>query len=272
MAEISICSNCGNKLKDQWLVCQTCHQARWRRILPYYFGGAASLAIALWSLPQGEENAVLLCIGGISVLLGAVMLLIGGGATLRGLTVRKTSSPTRTTVATPAIAPMRAANAAASPGTTVLPPMVNRLGSFVGTDEQKILKIDFNIQCANREPGWDQLNIQPGQADRAKIPDHIRETIDYLLDEHKLTHDTTLARLFKLGSAKLRETIIRILGAMGTKEVLPMLEEFAAKDPLQVNEDEEYNLTSSSSSPLSVTWGMPLRNLAKEEIQRVLNG
>ena len=88
MAEYSICSNCGNKLKEQWLVCKHCHQARWRRIIPYYIGGVSFLSILLVSLPRWD-NGVFLCTGSIFGLLGVIMLLIGGIATLQGLTVRK---------------------------------------------------------------------------------------------------------------------------------------------------------------------------------------
>ena len=149
--------------------------------------------------------------------------------------------------------------------------MVDRLGSFsyTITDEDRIKKIIFNIRQANKEPGWDNLNIQAGHVERGKIPDYTRETIDYLLDEHVPTYQTTLAKLFIEGDTKLRKTIILILGAMETRNVLPVLEAFAAKDPLRVNEDDEYNSTSGSSAPLSITWVMPLRELAKEEIQKV---
>ncbi len=147
--------------------------------------------------------------------------------------------------------------------------MVDRLGSlsYTRTDEDRIKKIVFNIQQANNEPGWFDLKIQSGHVERGKIPDYTRETMDYLMDEHVPTHNTTLAKLFKEGNPRLRETIIRILGAMGTEHALFMLEEFAAKDPLRVNEDDEYNSTSGPSAPLSFTWVMPLRELAKEEIQ-----
>jgi len=273
MAEYSICSNCGNKLKEQWLVCKYCHQARWKRILPYYFGGVAFLTITLLSLPSWE-NSIFQCIGALTGLLGAVMLLMGGIATLRGLSVQKVTPATPATITSPAAVPVRTASTPATPGTYVRPPMVDRLGSFsyTRTDEDRIKKIIFNIRQANKEPGWDDLNLQAGHVERGKIPEYTRETIDYLLDDHVPTHDATLAKLFKEGEPKLRETIIRILGAMGTENVLYTLEAFAAKDPLQVNEDDEYNSISGSSAPLSVTWGMPLRELAKEEIQKVKSG
>lgn len=270
MAEYSICSNCGNKLKEQWLVCKYCHQARWKRILPYYFGGVAFLTMTLLSL-SGWENGVFQCIGAITGLLGAVMLLMGGIATVQGLTVRKALPATQTTVTAPAVAPVPTASSPAVPGTYVRPPMVDRLGSlsYTITDKDRIRNIVHNIQRANNEPGWNNLTIQAGQVERGKIPDYTRETIDYLLDEHIPTHDMTLAKLFEVGNPRLRETIIRILGAMGTENVLDMLESFASKDPLRVNEDDAFNSTSGSGAPLTTTWAMPLRELAKEEIQKV---
>jgi len=270
MAEYSICSNCGNKLKDQWLVCKFCHQARWKRILPYYFGGVGFLTITLLSLPKWE-NGIFLCAGGIFGLLGAIMLLIGVIATLQSLSVRRVLPTTQAAAAPPAAAPVGTAGTPAAPEATVLPPMVDRLGSlsYTTTDEDRIKKIVFNIQQANNEPGWYDLNLQAGHVERGKIPDYTRETIDYLMDEHVPTHNTTLTRLFKEGNPRLRETIIRILGAMGTEHALFLLQEFASKDPMRVNEDDEYNSTSGSSAPLSTTWVMPLRELAKEEIQKV---
>lgn len=270
MAEYSICSNCGNKLKDQWLVCKFCHQARWKRILPYYFGGVGFLTITLLSLPNWE-NGIFLCGGAIFGLLGAIMLMIGVFATLRGLSVRRVLPATQAAVPPPAAAPVRTAGTPAAPEAYVSPPMVDRLGSlsYTRTDEDRIKKIVFNIQQANNEPGWFDLNLQAGHVERGKIPACTRETIDYLLDEHVPTLNTTLAKLFKEGNPRLRETIIRILGAIGTEQALFLLEQFASKDPLRVNEDDEYNSTSGSSAALSITWVMPLRELAKEEIQKV---
>jgi hypothetical protein len=274
MAEYSICSNCGNKLKEQWLVCKYCHQARWKRILPYYFGGVAFLTMTLLSLPK-LENGVFLCVGAITGLLGVVMLLMGGIATLQGLTVRKVSPATQTAVRSPSAAPAHSSATPAVPDTYVRPPRVDRLGSlsYTRTDEDRIKNIIFNIRQANKEPGWDDLKLQAGHVERGKIPEYTRETIDYLLDEHVPTYEMTLAKLFIEGESKLRSTIIRILGAMGTRNVLPVLEAFATKDPLRVNEDDNFNLTSGGSSGgFSVTWGMPLRELAKEEIQKVKAG
>ena len=274
MAEYSICSNCGNKLKEQGLVCKYCHQARWKRILPYYFGGVAFLTITLLSLSKWE-NSVFQCIGALTGLLGAVMLLMGGIATLQSLSVRKVTPTTQASIASVAAAPVRTTSTPAVPDTYVRPPKVDRLGdfSYTRTDQDRIGNIVKNIQRANNEPGWDDLNLQASHVERGKIPDYTRETIDYLLDEHVPTNNTTLAKLFIEGNTKLRKTIILILGAMGTKNVLPVLEAFAAKDPLRVNEDDEFNLVSGGSSGgLSVTWVMPLRELAKEEIQKVKAG
>jgi tetratricopeptide (TPR) repeat protein len=98
MAEKPICSNCGNVLKDSWLVCKFCHQARWKRITPYYVWGAVFLVFAGWSItqkvfpPPDPENFISLFLPGVAVIfgiIGVVMLMMAVIATLRGLTVRK---------------------------------------------------------------------------------------------------------------------------------------------------------------------------------------
>lgn len=98
MADKPVCSNCGNVLKDQWLVCKFCRQARWKMIIPYYAWGAVFLVFAWWSLTKkgvtltGSDNLFTLLLpilGAIFGLIGAVMLLIALIATLRGLSVRK---------------------------------------------------------------------------------------------------------------------------------------------------------------------------------------
>jgi ribosomal protein L40E len=103
MADKSTCSNCGNVLKDQWLVCKFCHQARWKMIIPYFAWGAVFLVGAWWSLTHklsasaGSDNIFTLMLpvlGAIFGMIGAVMLLMASIATLRGLSVRKeTAAP-----------------------------------------------------------------------------------------------------------------------------------------------------------------------------------
>lgn len=248
-------------------MCKFCHQARWKVILPYYFGGVGGLVIALL-LIGWWDNMVFACGSAIAGFLGGIMLLIAVIATLSGLTVRKVPAGAAAPVIRPAqVAPSGAPPVPATP--YIRPPMVDRLGSFVGTDEARIRKIDNFIRMANNEPGWEQLGLLPGMVERGNIPENTRETIDYLLDEHVPTYKLTLEHLFTLGKRELRETIIRILGAMGTENVLPVLNAFASQDPLRINEDDDYNATSGPSAPLSVTWGMPLRDLAKKEMQEV---
>jgi hypothetical protein len=266
MASSFSCTNCGRLLKDHWLVCHYCHQARWKMILPYYFGGAAGLAVSFLLLMMGDESLVV-CGTVLAGGLGGIMLLVAVIATMRGLTVRQEPPVARSTpVPYPASAGGEAAQVPAAP---MEPPVfVDRLGSFIGTDAMRIQNIDSNIRMANNEPGWDQLGLQPGQVERQKIPFHMRETIDYLLDSHRPTNQLTFEHLLKLGSSQLRETIIRILGAMGSDTALWVLGNFANQDPLQVNEDDAYNSASGPYAPLSITWVMPLRELAKEEIQK----
>lgn len=98
MADKSICSNCGNILKDQWLVCKFCHQARWKMITPYFVWGITFLGGAWWSLTHklsASDNLITLLlpfIGAIFGIIGVVMLLMALIATLRGLSVRKVPS------------------------------------------------------------------------------------------------------------------------------------------------------------------------------------
>jgi len=149
-------------------------------------------------------------------LLGAVMLMMGGIATLRGLSVQKVTAAHRLP-----LRPCRRACAHCKyPGNSWhlrSPPMVDRLGSFsyTRTDEDRIKKISLTSGRLTKSR-VDDLNLQAGHVERGKIPEYTRETIDYLLDDHVPTHDATLAN-FSKRRAKLRETIIRILGAMGRK-------------------------------------------------------
>jgi hypothetical protein len=237
--------------------------------VPYYFGGIAALATALLCIIW-RDNAIFLCGAALAAFLGLLMLLIGGIATLQGLTVRKSQPASQRATASPVPASSHTATAPQKSVEPVLPLIIRRLDNFVpGSDEAIIKEIDWKIFSANQEVGWEQLGLLPGKVDQARIPFNTRYVIGYLLEDHKLTHDTTIAHLFEKGNRKLRETVIRILGAMGTEQVLLMLEAFAAKDPLQVNEDDQYNAISGPSAPLSITWGWPLRELAREEIQKV---
>lgn len=104
MADNPICSNCGNALKNHWLVCKTCHQAHWKRIIPYYAWGAVFLVVSGWSItrrlipPPVPENIITLflpLLAVIFVIIGVVMLMMAVFATLRGLTVRKVTAPPR---------------------------------------------------------------------------------------------------------------------------------------------------------------------------------
>ena len=98
MADQLICSNCGNTLKGNRLVCKFCHQARWKMIIPYFAWGAVFLVFAWWSLTQmggintGSDNpfTLLLPILGVTFgIIGVLMLLIALISTLRGLSVRR---------------------------------------------------------------------------------------------------------------------------------------------------------------------------------------
>lgn len=98
MSEKSVCSNCGKSMKDNWLVCKYCHQARWKMIRPYFVWGIIFLLFAWWALTQKifpisrSENLItlLLPIFGVTFgIISIVMLLMAIIASLRGLSVRK---------------------------------------------------------------------------------------------------------------------------------------------------------------------------------------
>jgi hypothetical protein len=98
MSEKSVCSNCGKSMKDNWLVCKYCHQARWKMIRPYFVWGIIFFLFSWWAFTQKifpisrSENIVtlLLPIFGVTFgIISIVMLLMAIIASLRGLTVRK---------------------------------------------------------------------------------------------------------------------------------------------------------------------------------------
>lgn len=102
MANKSTCSNCGNKLKDQWLVCKYCNQARWKMIIPYFAWGAVFLVGAWWAMTHrmtesaGSDNFIILMVPILATIfgiIGVVMLAMALAATLRGLSVRKVTRP-----------------------------------------------------------------------------------------------------------------------------------------------------------------------------------
>ena len=104
MADKPTCSNCGLPLKRSWLVCRSCHQARWKLIFPYYLWGAVFLAGSYWAitkkLPKTLDTTdpislILPILSVIILIIGVVMLMIAFMATLRGLAVRKVPASER---------------------------------------------------------------------------------------------------------------------------------------------------------------------------------
>ena len=258
------CSRCGENLKDHWLVCKHCHQPRWNIIAKYFIYGGAALAVA-FAIIVLDKNQNLACAAAILAASGVLLLSIAVVGTLLGLTAKKEGKGQQSAAVKAAITSLETPTTTAS-NPVVLPVFVDRLGSFIGSDEMRISNIDSHIRGANHEPQWEQLALVSGQVERGQIPLHMRETIDTLVDLHVPTSKLTFEHLLKLGDEKLRETIIRILGAMGTENVLPVLQAFANRDPLRVNEDDEYNSTTGPYEPLSISWVMPLRKLAEKQL------
>jgi ribosomal protein L40E len=104
MAERSICLNCGNPLRNKQLVCKSCHQARWKLIIPYFIWSVVFLVAAWWLIKNKLTDALyatdflslLIIIATVLLgILGVVMLLIALIATLKGLFVNKVSAEQR---------------------------------------------------------------------------------------------------------------------------------------------------------------------------------
>ena len=132
MADKSTCSNCGLPLKRSWLVCRSCHQARWKLILPYYLWGAVFLAGSAWAitkkLPKTLDTTdpislILPILSVIILIIGVVMLMIAFMVTLRGLAVRKVPASERSSGTTDyyTTAPAAMANPEVSPQPIMAP-------------------------------------------------------------------------------------------------------------------------------------------------------
>lgn len=268
MAAKSTCNNCGRALERSWLVCRYCNQARWNRIIPNFIWGGVFLVFAFWAVKSktvfdfpgvGDMLSTLLPIAGVVLgIIGVVLLMMALVAVLRGLGVKKVK---------PA-APLHDNTPKDISDIKMVIPLSG--GVLAAMDETILRNIDDHIRYANNEKDWNLQGLIPGEENRAAIPYNTRSIIDHLLVDHPLTSATTLAHLFKLGNDGLRERIIRVLGVMGTKEVLPMLEKFASSDPFRRTyyRDDAGNMTYADNSD----YEYPLRILANEEIHKIRSG
>ena len=268
------CTNCERTMRASWLVCHYCNQARWKRVAAYSLWGAIFTIISRWTVRSntqftfsdpGETLSTFLPVAGaILGIIGIVMLVMALAAALRGLRVKKVKPTTRSTA--------QNASAPAEPKDISEIKMVIPLsgGVLSGVDETILRFIDDHIRNANAEKDWDTQSLVPGQENRKIIPYNTRSILDHLLTDHKLTSDTTLEHLFKFGNDSLRERIIRSIAAIGTQEMVPVLEKFASRDPLRKTyyRDSGSNITYADESDCEY----PLRELANEAINKIKSG
>jgi len=276
MAENASCTNCGRSVKESWLICHYCKQARWNRITPYFIWGAAFVAFAYWAVQSKAEftfpvfgdllTAFLPILGVTFGFIGVVMLIVALVTALRGLGVKKVKQ------ISPSDAPAQVTGTPNKPTDISSIKMVIPLtgGVLPGVDDTILRGIDDHIRYANAEKDWNYQGLVWGQVERAAIPFNTRSILDHLLVDHPLTSNTTQDHLFKLGNDSLRERIIRVLGAMSTEEVLPVLEKFASRDPFRKTfyRDNDGNITYADNSDFEY----PLRDLANEEIRKIRAG
>lgn len=239
MADKSICSNCGNVLKDQWLVCKFCHQARWKRITPYFAWGAVFLVGAWWALTHkvstsaGSDSLFTLMLPVFSVIfaiIGAVMLLMALIATLRGLSVRKVTTPLQAGSApdwriTPPSSPSGVI--ASNLKTPAINPSIPNAAPPIYFEIRQVQQ-DFRDaeqefgQLANMSSLLGSINL---------LPDHINKTIHYLMNKDVENRQVAITHFLKFSSPELRRWIVKILGAIKEQESLPALIAISESDP-----------------------------------------
>ncbi len=271
----STCTNCGHSINNSCLVCRFCNQARWDRIFPNLLWGAIFTGFAFWAVESktvfkfpgfAELLTTMLPVAGVFFgVIGVVMLVMALFAALRGFFVRKVEPATRASPVQPASPPAKPKDI------SDIKMVIHLTGGVLPVVDDTILRsIDDHIRYANNEKDWNILELIPGQENRAAIPFNTLSIIDHLLVDHALTSETTLAHLFKLGDDGLRERMIRVLGTMGTPDVLPVLEKFASRDPFRkaFYRDNDGNFTYADNSD----YEYPLRDLAQAELRKIMLG
>lgn len=265
MAEGLTCANCGRSIRRSWLVCHSCNQPRWKRILGIFIWGAVFTVFSLLAVPLLNEPALPGLDGRVTMplqiasvilgMIGVVMLVTALFNAMRGFSVKKVKPATLDTSGQAAGATEKVTDISEL---KMVIPLSG--GVLPGVDDTILRGIDDHIRYANGEKDWNANGFTAGQVKRADIPFNTLSIIDHLLVDHALTSDTTLAHLNKLGDDGLRERIILVLGAMSTTEVLPVLEKIAESDPCRrtYNRDESGNMTYADNSDYTY----PLRDLA----------
>jgi predicted secreted protein len=255
MAEMVICSNCKKMLKNSQLVCKNCHQARWRMILPYYFGGIAGLVIAAYSLFR--QDSFFTCIAAIAGFLGAVMLLMALIPTLIGLTVKKAGGTSRP------VSTLPVQRAAAAPPPAVAQPPVPLPFDYA--------RMSMDINSAQGEVK--ELRSLTSQAiNQILLPYYLRKTIDYLLNPDQNDREIALGYLLKNGTLELRQLIVKILAAIEKPGTLQALAYIAEHDP----KTDDREIPDPSNAGLDYydrerETFYPVREAAQKEIESLKN-
>ena len=239
MADKSICSNCGNTLKDQWLVCKYCNQARWKMIAPYFAWGAVFLVGAWWTMthwmpasakPENLFITMIQVLATIFGIIGVVMLSMALVAALRGLSVRKVTTPFQagSRPVWPAPPPGSPAGKAAINLTTSPPaPVIPKAAPPVYFNISQIVpELHAAHQEISRLPNMSSLlgsiNL---------LPINIEKIVRYLMNTNEMDRETAFGYFFKFGSVELRRWIVKILGATEEKESLLALAVISERDP-----------------------------------------
>ena len=277
MADKSICSNCGNTLKDQWLVCKYCNQARWKMITPYFAWGVVFVVGAWWSMTHwttasaGSDNFIVLMVpisATVFGIIGVVMLAMALVATLRGLSVRKVTTPfqagSRSVWPTPTPG-SPAGKGAINLTTPPVAPTILKAAPPVYFDISQIVQ---ELRAAHQE-----LNHLPGMSSWLGsinlLPNNIEKTIRYLMNTNERDRETAFGYFFKFGSVELRRWIVKILGATEQKESLLALTVISERDPYS----EEREIPDPANAGLdyydrNLETIYPIREAALAEIKR----
>lgn len=228
MSETVICANCGAKIKDSQLVCENCHQARWKMIIPYYAGAAACLAVILYS--SGRKDDLFQCISGIAALAGAVMLLTAIIASLQSLRRKTIYTPPHAPTplirqTTPSVPSSRPVSPTATPAARPAP----------ATAAVSVHTASYGVMCseineAQKEAG--QLKNASSQALQSVfLPVNLRKTLDYVCHPDGTSREIALDYVLKNKSVEFRLLLVRILGAAQQPGTLSALAYLAEHDP-----------------------------------------
>ena len=163
-------------------------------------------------------------------MIGAVMLLMALIATLRGLTVRKESTPPLKANSPDwkATAPGSPTGARASNlNTPAAKPSVPDAAAPVYFEIQQMQQ---ELRDAHQEISRLQ-NMSTLLGSINLLPRNIAKIVRYLMNTDERNREAAIATLLNFGSPELRQWIVKILGATNEKESLPALTAISERDP-----------------------------------------